>query len=679
MSPGPGGGEQPRGRVALPQRARPMGVRPAATSLGRDVLEVDGRSYLRVKRLRRVVQRATDLFFAGLGLVVSLPVFVVVALLIKLDSRGPVFYKQIRIGLHRRPFQMWKFRKMRHDLPSAGPMVTVRYDRRMTRVGRILERTKLDELPQLFNVLRGEMSVVGPRPDVPKFIDHYPEKWDLVLSVKPGIFGASQNHFRNESELYPLGEADIETFYVSNVLPEMLDLDVEYAMRAGLRRDMRLLFGGVAASVFGAITSKTVLTRRFYALSFTVLSVVGIAGMVMAQVASNLPLTTSAARHAILLAVIAKPLSLLLVGLPKSVAGSMTAADLRRLLWGTLASTGTIVLGVFALGDLEEVRPALLLDSAFFVTVLIVYKLSAYSAYLTFFVQASRVVARRVFWATVVLAPLSVVVVTVAPGAARLGGGPLLAMLGPALVVRPLVMLLLPPPGRHPALSSWARRELPYCIGGTLAGSSAILLGAALFNQVPAPEVVVADALLFGLAVSGFSLWQSLRVGSEAIGREGNLVPACTRLLVVGAGVELAGYLAALDSSPEHDFEVVGLVTTHAPDRVSTVGDRQVLGEVAELRSILERVQVDEIIALPSLQGEEQRCLVELAAAENGCGFFPVELLPPSLSDRASATRESREEAAVSLFESLANEPPASGSFSRGRRPRAMTGEAGVR
>lgn len=620
------------------------------------VLQVGGRFYPAVARSRGVVQRVADLVFGVVGLLLSLPLFLLIALLIKLDSRGPVFYKQVRVGLHRRPFEMWKFRKMHHDAPVSGPMVTARYDRRMTRFGRVLERTKLDELPQLFNVLRGDMSVVGPRPDVPKFIEHYPERWDVVLSVKPGIFGASQNHFRNESELYPAGDADIEGFYIRNVLPQMLDLDAEYARQASLARDLRLLFGGVLASVFGAITAKTVLTRRFHALSFSVLTAVGVGGMFLSLVATSEPITSPASRRVLLLAAIAKPLSLLLVGMPKSVAASVTAGDLRRLLWGTLTSMGTIVLGVFLLGDLESVRPALLLDSAFFMTLLIVYKLSAYSAYVTFFVQRSRVVARRVFWATAVLAPLSVVA-TVAgfygPGVWVEEGARYIAMLVPAIVARPLVMLLLPAPARHSTLSSWARRELPGAVGGTLAGSSIMVLGSALFGQFLAPEVAIADAVVFGTAVSGFSLWQSIRLGGQAArdGRDPEVVPSPTQLLVVGAGVELAGYLAALDASPEHDFEVVGLVTTHAPDRLSTVGDRQVLGEVEDLRSILGRVRVDVIVTLTSFLTEDDRELVERVAAEGDCDVFPVELLPPRLSDFGAATRQLREEAALSLFE----------------------------
>ena len=153
---------------------------------------------------KRSCKRVFDFVVAGMVSIVLAPVFVLIpALFIKLDSRGPVFFRQVRVGRDRRPFRMWKFRKMYHDMPAQGPNLTRRGDPRLTRIGRVLERTKLDELPQFFNVLAGAMSLVGPRPELPAFVAHYPEQWDRVLSVTPGIFGPCQIRFRNESELYP--------------------------------------------------------------------------------------------------------------------------------------------------------------------------------------------------------------------------------------------------------------------------------------------------------------------------------------------------------------------------------------------------------------------------------------------------------------------------------------------
>jgi len=162
-----------------------------------------------------------------------------------------VFFRQVRIGRKRRPFAMWKFRKMPDDLPEQGPMLTARNDERLTRVGYWLERTKLDELPQLLNVLAGEMSVVGPRPEVQKFVDRgLSELWDRVLSVKPGIFGPNQIRYRNEAELYPPG-CDMEAYYLEHLLPDKLAVDARYAGSANPFGDVSLLVRGVLASAFG--------------------------------------------------------------------------------------------------------------------------------------------------------------------------------------------------------------------------------------------------------------------------------------------------------------------------------------------------------------------------------------------------------------------------------------------
>jgi lipopolysaccharide/colanic/teichoic acid biosynthesis glycosyltransferase len=199
-----------------------------------------------------VPKRVFDIVVAGLGLLITAPLFLAIGILIKRDSPGPVFFRQVRVGKKRRPFAMWKFRKMPHEMPEQGPLLTARNDRRLTRIGRWLERTKLDELPQLLNVLASEMSIVGPRPEVPRFVDRAtPELWDQVLSVKPGIFGPNQVRYRNEADLYPKDCADVEAYYLRHILPAKLEVDARYARRSNPVTDVWLLVRGVLAAAFG--------------------------------------------------------------------------------------------------------------------------------------------------------------------------------------------------------------------------------------------------------------------------------------------------------------------------------------------------------------------------------------------------------------------------------------------
>ena len=189
-----------------------------------------------------MAKRAFDLLLAGLGLVLLSPLLLAIAIAVKLDSPGPVFYRQQRVGRHGVPFRIHKFRTMAHVERDAGPQLTVGADARITRVGAVLRRHKLDELAQLIDVLQGTMSLVGPRPEVPRYVALYPpELRTKVLSVRPGITCLASIEFRNESELLARA-ADPEREYVQVVMPQKLALGARYADTASLGLDVRILW-----------------------------------------------------------------------------------------------------------------------------------------------------------------------------------------------------------------------------------------------------------------------------------------------------------------------------------------------------------------------------------------------------------------------------------------------------
>jgi len=184
-------------------------------------------------------KRAFDIASAVLGLALLAPLFLVVAAWIKLDSPGPVFFRQERIGRGGTPFRIHKFRTMRVE--AAGPALTVGADPRITRAGAFLRRTKIDELPQLLDVLRGDMSVVGPRPEVARYVAAYPPALrEKVLSVRPGITDPASLQFRDESTLLARA-ADPEREYREVVLPAKLRLAADYVDTASLGGDLRLI------------------------------------------------------------------------------------------------------------------------------------------------------------------------------------------------------------------------------------------------------------------------------------------------------------------------------------------------------------------------------------------------------------------------------------------------------
>lgn len=183
-------------------------------------------------------KRLFDIVASALGLLLLMPLLLLVALWVKLDSPGPVLFRQTRVGRHGVPFTIHKFRSMRVE---PGAAITVGEDPRITRSGRLLRVSKLDELPQLWDVLRGAMSLVGPRPELPCYVALYPaELREQVLSVRPGITDPASLAFSHEAELLAAA-SDPEREYREVVLPAKLRLSADYAARASLRSDLRLI------------------------------------------------------------------------------------------------------------------------------------------------------------------------------------------------------------------------------------------------------------------------------------------------------------------------------------------------------------------------------------------------------------------------------------------------------
>ncbi|HMN06638.1 MAG TPA: sugar transferase [Flavobacteriales bacterium] len=196
-----------------------------------------------------MLKRAFDLVFAFCFLLLLLPLLVVMALAVALTSPGGAFFRQVRVGRHGREFRLLKFRSMRPDSEAKGQLTIGGRDPRITAVGYVLRKTKLDELPQLWNVLVGDMSVVGPRPEVPKYVALYNEEQRAVLSVRPGITGMASIHYIDENELLAKA-ADPERAYIEEVMPAKLALDLKYVRERGFLLDLRIILVTVG-KVFG--------------------------------------------------------------------------------------------------------------------------------------------------------------------------------------------------------------------------------------------------------------------------------------------------------------------------------------------------------------------------------------------------------------------------------------------
>jgi len=187
-----------------------------------------------------LIKRLFDITFSAIGLILLSPLLLMVALLVRVTSKGPIFFCQERMGRNFKPFQIYKFRTMVVDAPKLGGQITAGRDPRITTVGHFLRATKIDEMPQLFNVLRGDMSFVGPRPEVPRYVEQFRDDYSELLKVRPGITDIASLKYRHESEL--LGaSSDPEATYVNEVLPDKIALGKEYLQRQSLGLDLQLI------------------------------------------------------------------------------------------------------------------------------------------------------------------------------------------------------------------------------------------------------------------------------------------------------------------------------------------------------------------------------------------------------------------------------------------------------
>lgn len=196
-----------------------------------------------------MAKRLFDLFFAAVGVVMLSPLLLLLAVAIRVESAGPIFFRQQRVGRYGKVFRIHKFRTMMVDAEHKGLQITVGADKRVTRVGHLLRKYKLDELPQLLDVLKGDMSLVGPRPEVPRYLDCYPDGVrEIVLSVRPGITDRASIEFKDENLI--LGRAvDAERAYIDEVLPVKLAFYVDYVKTRSLWGDLGIILMTVAALI----------------------------------------------------------------------------------------------------------------------------------------------------------------------------------------------------------------------------------------------------------------------------------------------------------------------------------------------------------------------------------------------------------------------------------------------
>lgn len=196
-----------------------------------------------------MLKRLFDLFFSLIGLIILSPLFFIISILIIIDSKGSIFYKQKRVGNNNRDFSLIKFRTMKTGADMQGLLTVGSKDSRVTKTGYFLRKHKLDELPQLINILKGDMSFVGPRPEVRKYIELYDERQKQVLKVKPGLTDYASLEYINESEILSKA-ANPEKVYIEKIMPAKLELNLKYITESGIKTDMKIIYNTLRKILF---------------------------------------------------------------------------------------------------------------------------------------------------------------------------------------------------------------------------------------------------------------------------------------------------------------------------------------------------------------------------------------------------------------------------------------------
>jgi lipopolysaccharide/colanic/teichoic acid biosynthesis glycosyltransferase len=329
-----------------------------------------------------MIMRMLDILMSLLGLLGLIIMLPFVALLIKLDSRGPVFYSGDRVGLNGKIFKMYKFRTMQETPDFQGPSVSCQGDPRVTDVGRVLRRLKLNEFPQFLNVLRGEMALVGPRPETPDLAAAYPPEARRIFTVKPGLIGPNQILGRNEEELYPSG-VDPQQFYIDQILPQKLPLDLQFIDDQSLLKNFKYLLQGALVTITGAIGRRHLLDNL--SQIFLLLSDIGLClvSFILAHfIRFGMHHLNMACYRLLPWAVLVRLPIFIYFGFYNVLFRHLALYDIKRVFTGVaLASTALITLA-FLCGWAENGRGLFLIDWLCLTTLLIGYRVLIKKLYL---------------------------------------------------------------------------------------------------------------------------------------------------------------------------------------------------------------------------------------------------------------------------------------------------------
>ena len=335
-----------------------------------------------------MLTRLIDIIFACLGLIILGLMYPFVGLLIKFDSRGPIFYRCKRVGRHGQILAMWKFRTMYHRPQDIGPSVSPQGDPRVTTVGRVLRRLKLNEFPQFINLLKGDMTLVGPRPESPDLAALYPPEARKIFSVKPGLIGPNQILGRNEEELYPPG-VDPQQFYLEEILPKKLPVDLAYIDDQSFGKNLKYLILGLWVTIAGAVSRQHLWHNRSQIFLFLMDTSSCVASFTLAHFLRfdcQVPSLCLAPLYPLLLwAVLVRLPIFIACGFYYVLIRHLSLFDIKKVIKGVALASGAFVVAAYFLGLTTGYPRAVFVTDWFCLTTFLVgYRAMAKKLYLRY-------------------------------------------------------------------------------------------------------------------------------------------------------------------------------------------------------------------------------------------------------------------------------------------------------
>jgi lipopolysaccharide/colanic/teichoic acid biosynthesis glycosyltransferase len=540
--------------------------------------------------------RALEIVICIVALFLLAPLFLVLMLAIVLDSPGWPFFLQQRVGKNGRLFQMIKFRKMPRFVPKDGKGITTANDIRLTRMGRMLERFKFDELPQFFNVVSGSMSLVGPRPEIPRFTAHYPEKWQKVLSVRPGVVGYSQINVPHETDLYPPDCLDHEAYYIEHILPDKLDNEIEYIARKSAYLDFFVLFKVSVSLLTHTITPRWVLARYWHfhmLLSDTLLSCICLYSAYLLVHQAGMP---SAAHSQLETAMWnnlwIRPLVFFLFSLHKyPFSSSLTLGYLFRIVKTSIYSSIVLIIVLILIhAERDLILSAHIVDMfilpSFLVGIRLFYialhdSLIAVGFFKSIRHALSHVAAALIFGAIGIFTFwLGYFIRTPADVSARFTQSEFILPM--VFLIRSGLSLLIWPPV---ALSrtEMVKKDFIRILNNALFGTGMILTVHLILQleEFSRLALTIDFAVYTGIVVSLSAFWSLQKIQKDTE------IPK-NKILIYGVGVETELFLNTIERMPSINCNIIGIVSDLGWKRFSTISGINVIGTVSDLPAIIE-------------------------------------------------------------------------------------------